>query len=834
MIEGIATDTGAELRTIRIFVCSSGDMIAERQAALRVIEAINRAAHGEARLEPYLWEENTHRFQGAQSYQGNIPLPAEFEIFLGFLFSRIGSRLTEEEYRRDIVTKLSSLSARLEQETTAPDLMGLTQVTSDLPAEALPTGTTFEIINARDAATQAGSDGRPCLWLAVNGATPDGLTSRDPNVAGPVRKRWDEVSRFVEEELNACHVPITNYDAEVPRAQQLKPGGLQEFEELLEAWLTNTLATQFRRRLSWAERAYVGLRPFTPNEAPIFLGRRASVAEALGQLDQLAQQGARPMLLLTGPSGAGKSSFARAGLTGHLGAYRLYRRRAEGSLFVPDLVRTWQHLAVRPAELGDNPASGILHRLGTLLGATNEIDLLADELATLPFANAEDTAPPGLTERLRSAVQRPLAQADAGPAPAMFLLLDQLEDLLASPDSTPETRRLLALLRVLADCAERNIWAVIAVADQWRATLGSAGLLASLDEVKRFVLPAPRDTELREIIRIPALRAGLVFEKAPDGHRHEETLDQAILDDLDQMSLHVEAPLPLLQVALVQLEDSKNGNLLTFAAYREMGGVAGAIRDHARKALAGWLTDQGRPVLDRLLFRLVQRDPQQRIVCRLASRKEFEADAEMQALAEHLVAPEWRLLQGHNAWDGESAIRIAHDVLLDHVEAFRAFREDERTNIILLADARDAAARWAATEGRPAALLNHHLSSVERLQALMIRLGMRADDELAAFVDASRHEIGRLERERDAALVTRSRFLAGLVRQQNDIADFGTALHLDWRRFPIRRKRSEQSSLQRQSLSSIALRARFVSAACSVAARIGSSARCLTSPGPAC
>src|SRR6266404_7285802 len=106
---GIVSDSGAELAPIRIFVCSSGDMIAERQAALRVIEALNRAAHGEARLEPYLWEENTHRFQGAQSYQGNIPLPAEFEIFLGLLFSRIGSRLTEEEYRRDIMAKLSSL-----------------------------------------------------------------------------------------------------------------------------------------------------------------------------------------------------------------------------------------------------------------------------------------------------------------------------------------------------------------------------------------------------------------------------------------------------------------------------------------------------------------------------------------------------------------------------------------------------------------------------------------------------------------------------------------------------------------------------------------------------
>ena len=52
--------------------------------------------------------------------------------------------------------------------------------------------------------------------------------------------------------LNTRHVPVTNYGTEVPRAQQLVPGGVQEFENLLEAWLTNTLAAQFGLRLSWA------------------------------------------------------------------------------------------------------------------------------------------------------------------------------------------------------------------------------------------------------------------------------------------------------------------------------------------------------------------------------------------------------------------------------------------------------------------------------------------------------------------------------------------------------------------------------------------------------
>lgn len=50
-------------------------MIADRQVALRVIEAINRAAHGETRLEPYLWEENTYPLSGGAVLSGQHPAP---------------------------------------------------------------------------------------------------------------------------------------------------------------------------------------------------------------------------------------------------------------------------------------------------------------------------------------------------------------------------------------------------------------------------------------------------------------------------------------------------------------------------------------------------------------------------------------------------------------------------------------------------------------------------------------------------------------------------------------------------------------------------------------
>ena len=55
------------------------------------------------------------------------------------------------------------------------------------------------------------------MWIAVNGATPEGLTSRDRAIADPVRQRWYEVSQFIKDELNARHVPVQDYGMDVPR-----------------------------------------------------------------------------------------------------------------------------------------------------------------------------------------------------------------------------------------------------------------------------------------------------------------------------------------------------------------------------------------------------------------------------------------------------------------------------------------------------------------------------------------------------------------------------------------------------------------------------------------
>src|SRR5712691_5950450 len=115
---------------IRIFICSSGDMLPERDAAEAVIYNVAALCRGQAALEPYRWEKNISHFHTELGWQQNIPLPSEFDIFIGFVNARIGTTLTGDTYRQLLA---STIRQREEQSVTEAEL---------------PTGTEFEIENA--------------------------------------------------------------------------------------------------------------------------------------------------------------------------------------------------------------------------------------------------------------------------------------------------------------------------------------------------------------------------------------------------------------------------------------------------------------------------------------------------------------------------------------------------------------------------------------------------------------------------------------------------------------------------------------------------------------
>jgi len=86
-------------RQLRVFISSPGDVIAERLICKAVIGRLNEEFTGKAFLVPILWEEEP--LLASDTFQAQIHPPRQTDIYIGILWSRIGSPLPETIRRED-------------------------------------------------------------------------------------------------------------------------------------------------------------------------------------------------------------------------------------------------------------------------------------------------------------------------------------------------------------------------------------------------------------------------------------------------------------------------------------------------------------------------------------------------------------------------------------------------------------------------------------------------------------------------------------------------------------------------------------------------------------
>src|SRR6185369_4953903 len=150
---------------------------------------------------------------------------------------------------------------------------------------------------------------------------------------------------------------------------------------------------------------------------------------------------------------------------------------------------------------------------------------------------------------------------------------DQLEELFTR-DTDPSLRE--AFVRILAALAESGFaWVIGTIrADFFHRCGEIPGFSALKDGLSSYELLPPTRAEIGQIIREPARAAGLRFEEDANRGRLEDVLQEAAVAD--------PGSLPLLEFVLDALYEAASGRrLLTFAAYRALGGLEGAI---ARRA----------------------------------------------------------------------------------------------------------------------------------------------------------------------------------------------------------------------------------------------------------
>jgi WD40 repeat protein/class 3 adenylate cyclase len=235
------------------------------------------------------------------------------------------------------------------------------------------------------------------------------------------------------------------------------------------------------------------------------------------------------------------------------------------------------------------------------------------------------------------------------------LVVDQFEETFTICQDEAERRRFVASISELAKDPARLV--VVAVRADY------VGRCAGYPELARLfgentVLVGPMDAdELSRAIELPAQRAGLSVEP--------ELRDALVSDVVNQPGA-----LPLLSTKLLELWQLRDGRTLTFASYRESGGVEAAIAGLAESAYAK-LSPEQQSLARGILLRLAVVDAEG-AARRRAALSEFETATDQDAARVLEVFTDARLLitsEGH--------IEVAHEALLREWPRLRDWlRED--------------------------------------------------------------------------------------------------------------------------------------------------------------
>ncbi|TIS54323.1 MAG: hypothetical protein E5W91_27145 [Mesorhizobium sp.] len=466
-----------------------------------------------------------------------------------------------------------------------------------------------------------------------------------------------------------------------------------------------------------------GLDAFEFEDAELFFGRTRAIAACTARLEQQAASGTA-FLLIYGMSGCGKSSLLRAGL---LPSLTLHGAVAGISL--------WRRCLIRLSEGPDAftvLAAALLHEAA--------VPELSCEVTAAEFARLCRSTP----DRALAMVRQALLKA-AGPARSQIRLLvaiDQLEELFTS-ERQPATRE--ALVRFMAVLAASGlVWVIAAIRSDFFHRCGEVqGFSALKDGLASYELLPPTGTEIGQIIREPARVAGLRFEENAELGRLDDVLQEAAAAD--------PGSLPLLEFVLDALyEAGRERRVLTFAHYRALGGLEGAIARRADEVV-DLLAPEIQEVLPAVLRALTTASPGDgTITARPALFTEIASTPARLALVKALI--DARLLVSDEDAGGHVFVRVAHEALLrrwpragDIVNANRNFLE---TRERLRADAH----RWHL-ENRNRELL---LPSGKRLaegEELMLSRREEVDDAVLEYIEESlRAHRQKEEKDRHAAL----------------------------------------------------------------------------------
>ena len=446
---------------------------------------------------------------------------------------------------------------------------------------------------------------------------------------------------------------------------------------------------------------YKGLRAFQQADAADFFGRSAMIERVLDRLQEPVVE--NNFLAVIGPSGSGKSSLVKAGVLPAL--------RSGG---VPGSER-WYYAEMVPGEAPmEELASALL------------------SVSSSPLPGLEDTLREHI-DGLAIGVNEALPTKDN----KLLLMVDQFEELFTQVEEESERQHFLDLI-LNAVSAEDSPVIILATlrADFYDRPLLYQGFGELIRARTELVLPL-NDEELEETVSGPAYRVGAVLE---------EGLVEAIIEDVREQP----GALPLLQYALTELFERREGALLTNAAYQDIGGTLGALAKRAEEVFRRF-DDAGQYMARQMFLRLVtlgegQEDTRRRIL-----------QSELLTLGDRDVVEDvidrfgrYRLLTFDRDDTTRSAtIEVAHEALIRQWERLREWLTESRQDVRLERELLHAATDWEGSKRDPSYLMqgNRLLTFEEWAETTTLRLNELEQEYLAASL-AARDERDAIERAR--------------------------------------------------------------------------------------
>ena len=702
------------MRTIRIFVSSPGDVQLERLKAAEVVERIQGEVSAHAKLVPYFWEHEP--MLATKDFQENIPSPAEFDIVICILWSRLGTRL-HSKHRRDDGTLYQS-------------------------------GTEFEFEEAVRG------------WQETNGERPDILVYRRDYLRLEVTDEHLEQAAEKMRQYNGLLEFFAKWfrspDEAVFTGAYNPYRNLADFEQKLYRALRAVIfkrlpkeAENSRMRATWSRGSpFRGLQFFDVEHGPVFYGRSRAVDDIIGLLRRRAEA-AKPFVLVFGSSGVGKSSLVRAGILPQL----LKPGVIEG-------IGHWRHAIFRPSDgsrVLKSEEAEIPGEYGLYLGLAKALmrpeaigaECLATEGGLMRVLESQhEQAAKTVQAALDTVAERHQQemQLDSPQAVRLLLVIDQMEELFTHHSLTALDRRhFFGLLGWLLRTG--RVWILATLRSDFFPRCETIPELMELKEGSgQYHLQMPEEYEISQMIRWPAAAAGLRFaEDVQKGERLEDLIRDAALANRES--------LPLLQFALEELYQRRTrDDVLTLEAYREIGGVEGSLAQRAESEWQAFVSEYDESAadaaLDVVLRLLVTADPDDReTFARRWSQECFaSANPVERAFVERFVRA--RLLIADVSERGVPMVSLAHEALLVHWQRLRQWLDTNQEDLRTLLRVRNASATWAEKDRSPDYLLKSG-KPVAEAKDLLTRNGAALSSVEIQFVELSA-EAARVELERRA------------------------------------------------------------------------------------